>query len=340
MITGIGSLPFRDVDEAIDIVFSTCKEIPFWPQLPKRSKNENMYLPFVYGLPFFRMAEDGSVYMEDEAISDFERFESLIEENELQSFFIPEDFAPGFFRMLERLKEIEFGVRAIKTQITGPISMGLGIKDKKGLPVIYSDFLFGIVKKTINMKAKWMVSEIKRNFPEKEVIIFFDEPYLVAYGSPYFWLPREHLIESIKEVSLDVRAKKGIHCCGNTDWSLVLGMDVEIVNFDAFNYIENVFLYRDELVQFFLRDGMLSPGVVPSTEEIKKTNEYDIKKVLLTYIKCLRDTKGEISTSELLFTPSCGLGSLEVDDAKKAMELLKTVPEMILEVFDNKHPSC
>ncbi len=46
--------------------------------------------------------------------------------------------APGFYRFLERLKEIKDGVKYIKGQITGPFSMGLGLKDENGKPVIYN----------------------------------------------------------------------------------------------------------------------------------------------------------------------------------------------------------
>ncbi len=336
MITGIGSLPFKDVDEAIDLIFSTCPEIPFWPQLPKRSKKEGMYVPFMEGVPFFRTSEDGSVYVDEDCAFTSEEFESLMEGKGIE---IPPDLIPGFYRILERLKEIEPVVKAIKTQITGPISMGLGIKDRKGIPVIYDDFLFSVVKKAINMKAKWMVQEIRRHFPEKDVIIFFDEPYLVAYGSVYFSLPKEHVVDSIGEVIKDLDAKKGIHCCGNTDWSVVLKAGVEIVNYDAFNYLESIFLYSDDLVHFFKNNGILSPGLIPSTEDVKKTTNEDVKRILVEFVRKVHDVKGKLILDEILITHSCGLGSLDVKDAKRAMELLKEVPDMVFEIFDKEAPS-
>lgn len=339
MITGIGSLPFRDVDEAIDIIFSTCAQIPFWPQLPKRSRKENMYIPFVEGIPFFKTTEEGSVYIEEEGGVGFEEFLDIVEGEKIEAFSIPEDLSPGFYRFLERSKEIDSNAKAIKAQITGPISMGLGIKDEKGVPVIYDEFLFDIVKKTVNMKAKWMVSEIKKHFPDKNVILFFDEPYLVAYGSVYFSLPKEYVIGSLYEVIQGINAKKGIHCCGNTDWSLVLKTNMDIVNYDAFNYLDSMFLYKEDLEDFFERDGIISPGVIPSTEDIRQTNQEDIRRILNSFLKEILKFKEKSIIEELLITPSCGLGSLEVEDARKAMGMLKEVPEIILEIFDKEDPS-
>ena len=49
--TGIGSVPFKDPKEACDIIFSNFPSIPFWPQLPRVSYLENMYVQFSERLP-------------------------------------------------------------------------------------------------------------------------------------------------------------------------------------------------------------------------------------------------------------------------------------------------
>ena len=52
LATGVGSLPFKDPVEAVNFVFDTygC-HIPYWPQLPKKTFNENMYVQFSERLP-------------------------------------------------------------------------------------------------------------------------------------------------------------------------------------------------------------------------------------------------------------------------------------------------
>ena len=41
-VTGIGSLPFTDPEAGVRFVAEHSPEIPFWPQLPRRSEDEGM----------------------------------------------------------------------------------------------------------------------------------------------------------------------------------------------------------------------------------------------------------------------------------------------------------
>ncbi len=47
----IGSVPYEDARQAMDFILRWTPEIPAWPQLPRRSFLENMYVQFGEGLP-------------------------------------------------------------------------------------------------------------------------------------------------------------------------------------------------------------------------------------------------------------------------------------------------
>ena len=47
----IGSLPHKDLNEAMDLVKKNFDKIPFWPQLAKLNKNEDMIFQFLENMP-------------------------------------------------------------------------------------------------------------------------------------------------------------------------------------------------------------------------------------------------------------------------------------------------
>ena len=324
VITGIGSFPFTNIDEAIDLIFSTCGEVPFWPQLPKRSPLENMYTTFLEGIPSVVIdAEKNTVYMDTQQTEGIEKFYDNVAGDVIEAFRITDNVAPGFYRFLERLKEIRKGVRYIKCQLTGPFSMGLGLKDKHGTPIIHNNAFYDIIKKAVHMKAKWMIHTIQTTYPEKDIIIFFDEPYMVSFGSAYVSVSKEDAISALNEVTEGLKAKSGIHICGNTDWSVPLNSNINIVNYDAYNYLDTIFYYQDDLARFLAGGGQIAPGIVPSVKEELAVSTFDtMERHVDQFRNKMRAATGAGPQGEFLITTSCGLGSLSADEARKAMELL------------------
>jgi len=324
MITGIGSLPFTDIDAAIDAIFSTCREIPFWPQLPKKSFYENMYSTFLEGTPGLITDEPkSSVYIDTTKTEGIEEFYENVYTMRLHTFAISEKAAGGLYRFLERLNEIKDHVQYIKGQITGPFSIGLGLKDENGKSILYNYGFFDIIKKTLHMKAHWMVSIIKQSYPDKEIIIFFDEPFLVSFGSAYVSVPKEEVISSLNEVCDGLEAITGVHCCGNTDWSILLKSNIHIINYDAFNFMDTLFYFSHDVEKFLKRGGTISPGIVPSSEKALTVPVEDLVPLWKRFVDHLSVYKQHIHGRDIIITPSCGLGSLELREAIRAMELLK-----------------
>ena len=46
----IGSLPYKNLNIAMDVVRANFPDIPFWPQLTKLSKNEDMILQLIFSV--------------------------------------------------------------------------------------------------------------------------------------------------------------------------------------------------------------------------------------------------------------------------------------------------
>ena len=320
--SSIGSLPYANAESALEIAKTL--DIPAWPQLPKKGFFENMYVQQSSGMPGARL--DGeNLYFETEDIE--EELTSFYEkylEADYEYFAIKEDWAEGFYAFLNNPPKTQYA----KGQITGPISFGLTVCDKTKKPIIYNDTLFEAIRKAIEMKAIWQAEKLSAI---GKPIIFLDEPYLSSFGSCTIPLTKPQVVEWLKDVVLPIKEKGiivGIHCCGNTDWSILMEADIDILNFDAYNFAHTLRLYKDELYTFLEKGGQLAFGIVPSSEQINNESVENLHQRLKKEIKSLVDCGIPLQfLQNFLVTPSCGLGSLSCEIAEKIINTTKQLSD-------------
>ncbi len=320
--TIIGSMPHTDPSEACSQVTHYLKDIPVWPQLPKRSSLENMYIQFSQGFPGVVVKED-SIYIDRSHDLDksLEKLYAAYLENNIDKYPISPDYAAGLhsFLALTNLSPV-----AVKGQIIGPISWGLTVTDNERKSILYDEALADAAAKLLRLKAGWqeqVLSKISRN-----TIIFVDEPYMASFGSAFFALSREKVISLLEEVFGGISGLKGVHSCGNTDWSVLLGTSVDILSFDAYNYAQSLSLYPAEVKKFLENKGTIAWGIVPNDEEsLSKESAASLQDRLGEAMAPF--TRKGIRFKQLieqgLLTPCCGLARLATEEAAaQALELL------------------
>lgn len=327
--TGIGSLPYSNPEDAVKLVFSKFAEIPFWPQLPKKSPRENMYAQYAHNLPCARWDEQSKKLwfeVDDNTSAELAEFyEHILAENFDQFEFTSEE-AAGFFAFLEMAPSlISDKTIAIKGQVTGPISFGLAVSDQNKKALIYNTELFEAIVDGLAIKARWQIRKLKEL--NKPVILFFDEPYLVSIGSAFANINAKKVKEYLRKVVEQAKSEDafvGIHCCANTDWSLLLDLPIDILSLDAFEYFDNLMLYKEQLKDYLLKGGFVALGIVPTNERVFELNEEILADKATGKIFELAKVcdKDDIS-SQILITPACGLGSSTKAVAERALELTK-----------------
>jgi len=327
--TIIGSMPHTDPSEACSQVIHYLKDIPAWPQLPKRSFLENMYVQFSQGFPGVVVRED-SIFIDRSQDLDkpLEQLYTAYLENDIDKYPVSPDYAAGLYRFLS---STPLSPLAVKGQITGPISWGLSITDDKHKAIIYDDTLADAAAKLLKLKASWQEKTL--NQISKNTIIFVDEPYMVSFGSAFVSLSRERVISLLEEVFSGISGLKGVHCCGNTDWSVLLGTSVDILSFDAYNYAQSLSLYPAEIKEFLGRKGTIAWGIIPTDKEsLAQESASSLRDRLEEAMAPF--TRNGIRFKQLieqgLLTPSCGLTSLATTEASaQALELLAELSAMI-----------
>jgi methionine synthase II (cobalamin-independent) len=325
--TSIGSLPFNNIERAVDVVFEFCPDVPFWPQLPRRSFYEDFYIQSLENLPSLVIDESScAAYMDTRRTEGVEQFYEDVSAGNFEPYRISDRAGPGLFRLLERVHEIESRVRFIKVQLTGPFTIGLGIKDEKGRSIIHDAAFFDIIKKGLNLKARWLISTIKVQYPGIPIILFFDEPAMVSIGSAFVNVDKQVVTTSINEAIDGLDATIGVHCCGNTDWPVLFATGVDLINYDASAFMETIFYYRKELTEFLNRGGRIAPGIVPTLPDaIDRTTTDVLRSQWGKLQRHLVEAGCDPGDEEILVTTACGLGTIDESHTMKTLELLRSL---------------
>ena len=206
LATGVGSLPHKDIDSALDLIFKSVPQAPFWPQLPKRDMREGMVAQFSEHLPCLEFANGNLSFNPQDKDKKLELFYERIIAQDIDYFKISSDFASGlekFYQRLEKsdLKNIEF----IKLQVTGPFTFAASVKDDMGAALLHDPVFMQVIIKGLSIKALWQI-KLFRKFGKK-IILFFDEPYLGCFGSAYTPINREDVVKGLIEITEGIKSK-------------------------------------------------------------------------------------------------------------------------------------
>jgi methionine synthase II (cobalamin-independent) len=332
--TGIGSLPIKDPDEAAALSIRYLPEAPIWPQLPQRDFREHMDGQYSESLPGLKLDTSKNRFYFDaskDLTPELEKFFGRYIEKDYAFFRISDEYAAAFPAFVKALrKEIPAGMRFVKGHITGPLTAGISFKDETGKDIVHNDVLFDAVVKGLAMKAAWQIQELKQF--GKPVIIFIDEPAMESLGSAFSAVSSEFIGEKLNEIIDTIHELggiAGIHCCGNADWPMIFNTAVDIVNFDAFGYMEKALLYPEDIKRFYARGGALAWGIVPTEAFTGAETSGLLIKRLEQGMERLEQfgVKREIILRQCLITPSCGMGSLSQEKAEAILKLLREVSD-------------
>ena len=337
MATAIGSLPHRDPEAACDVILKSIPEIPFWPQLPRTDFRESMAIQYMEGLPRTSLDEEKrqmSFETSGEITAELETFyENYLAEN-LDHFKISPAFSRGLYAMEKRLRENRPPrLQYFKNQVTGPITLGLGRVDEQKRAIYYNEIFRDVVVKSTEMKARWLLRRFQPlGCPQ---ICFIDEPILSAFGSStYVSVQRADVVRDLGAVIEAVHKENGlagIHCCGNTEWTILIDAGVDIISFDAYLFGETIAYYPVEVKAFLERGGTLAWGIVPSSEAILQESPESLVRKLNERMNNLAG-KGigkDLIRERLLITPSCGTGSLALELAERIFNTLCEVSHLV-----------
>jgi hypothetical protein len=331
LATAIGSLPHKDPKQAVDVVLRSIPNAPIWPQLPANGLNEQMEIQYSEGIPRVVIdREKGRMFFDTtgDTSGDLATFYEKYCAEDFEAFRITPEFSKGIYALEEALKAAGGKRPFVKVQTTGPLSVGLSIVDEKKRAIFYNPEFVDVVVKGMAMKCRWQIQKFKP-FAEN-IICFVDEPILSAFGSStYVSVTRDDTVAKLGEVIEAVHtegALAGVHCCGNTEWPILMDSNVDIINFDAFDYGHTILLYPEPMKAHLKAGKYLAFGIVPTNSA--KIQAATVDSLAAKYgelVTSLAKTTGidaEQIRRQTFLTPSCGTGSLPVADAELVFKTL------------------
>jgi len=336
--TMMGAVPYREMDRAADIILDC---LPEAPTLPVMTRNIRWMLEGIPCLVFDREKRivyfDMSTEREDEILQFYDR----IEADDLEYFATTSKTAPFFHHMIERIQHLRPPeLKWVLFHTSGPLLLGDTIKQADGTPSIHNETLRDILIKGMNAKARWLEKKIRAEIPDVEVVADLPETTLVNFTSSAGTGSREEIVKAINLSFAGVNGISWVHCCANIDWSLLFGSEVLVVNFDAYQYSEQLSLYAEEIQSFLKRGGMLGWGIVPVVSDHLKgeTAESLIQRLEQGIDRFVRQGIDEKTLAESSWIlPSCETVLLTPNESDRALHITRQISQAMKKRYGFDH---
>jgi hypothetical protein len=328
--TAMGILPHKGPDQALALARSL--DIPFWPQLPRLSFYEDMYVQAMEHFPGAVFDEGtGRVYVDSERfLEDLPRY---LEEEEKEEYFrLSRSFSAVFRRFLA--SDLS-PFAAVHGQIISPVSLCLKIVDEHGKPMVYNDEARVLAFEFIRKKANAQYRELKAR--NRGAFVWIDDPGLEFVFSALSGYDSVRAGEELTGFLEEIEGPRGVHLCGRPDWDFLLSLDVEILSINAYAFGE-VFASYGKAKRFFDEGKIMSWGIVPTGLEDFTGETVESLMVRLEGIWEILARQGldrrTIARQSLLAPATCNLLNLDgAATVERSFETLNRLSERMKERY-------
>lgn len=321
LTTAMAVMPHTDVERALQMALSM--DIPYWPQLPRLSYYEDMYVQASEHFPGILLDLEKrrlGFSMEKFAL---ELDEALAHMEDPWYFELSETYSAVYHRFLS----LDLSGRAsIRGQVEGPISFGLNVQDEQGRPILFNDTVRPFLLEFMARKVNAQLDRLKRLNPN--AFMYIDEPGLQfvfsglsGYGDVAARSDMEFFFSMIER-------PRGVHLCGNPDWDFLLSLDLDILSLDVYTNGEIFASYAGRIRRFLERGAVLAWGIVPTNfEPFQKENVTSMERRLIGLWETLgsRGVELELILERGLISPAtCCLVNQDVEGTvERAFEAVR-----------------
>lgn len=314
--TGIGSVCDQDPDVALDWIFDTHEELPWWPQMTRLAPMIPTWIGKIPGartlehrvkLPWDRNAASAGI----------------------QRHFLgrhrprPLNADPGWGVFVTRLaSHYFFSGQVFKGQVFGPITLSRMLLDRNNQPIP-----FQVSAETLTEYVADIAFEQADAILEGggTPLIVLDEP---AAGGAGLWE-----FEVLRDLvgQLQTKMRVGIHCCGRADWNQLFRLGCDWISCDVFTHLDSIAPCRPAILEHVEREGVLALGVVPT---FPLNAPLEIDKLHAFTVHCLDQMVGKaipttVLKESLAVTPACGTAGHKLDRQREIHRVLREISQLL-----------
>ena len=311
--SSVGSLPHTDRKAAIDFVLRHTPELPAAPTCPAIEPLEQMIPQAAWGIPGVDIADDGTVSIPDPALVVVgELGDRDLEGRPFTSWRLFLDRAAG-------------RVDPIKLQLTGPLTLGLMLI-QAGLAPAQA---YAVAGRAVSLRAQDLLDLADRRAPGVPRLLVFDEPGLVGGLRPQLHLGADGVIDLLSGAlaSVEGRARTGVHCCGPTDWRLVLQAGPDLLSIPVGADVTGS---AGAIGSFLERGGWVAWGAVATDGPLGAQPSRSWRQLSMQWCELVQNGCDPVLLRrQALVTPVCGLAMHDEGQAGHVFALTRQLAEKI-----------
>lgn len=311
--SAIGSLPHRQVDAGVAVAMAACPDLPAAPSLPALDPREGMVAQGAWGLRGVDIGPDGIVRL----VGDLDPADPFAD--------VPGIEGPGFAGLRAFLDANRHRTTPIKLQLTGPVTLGLGLIEA-GAPV---EVAFATARAAVGQRARAVLEAALRLAPMAPQVVFVDEPSLVALSARGFPLATDDALDLVSSAlaAIEPFAVTGLHCCADTDWRLALATGPQILSLPIDTSITD---HAGALGMHIDRGGWVAWGAVPTHRPVGTSSDRLWRALSDTWCELVQRGCDALRLREqALVTPECGLAGHDSVQAEHILALTVDLAERV-----------
>jgi hypothetical protein len=313
LVTSIGSLPHRSPEEAVRFVLEHQPELPAAPTIPAASPIEGMLPQAGWGISGVTVRPDGSLAVDHSAL------------DPNASLADPALAGPPFETYRVFLRAVAGRTEPVKVQLSGPVTLGMALQAHG----VRCDLAFAVAARAVHQRAEHLLGLAGREAPGVPLVVFVDEPGLVAGLHSESPLAPDATIDLVSGAlaALEPHAITGLHCCGPADWRAVLEAGPQVLSLPLDAGIQTA---AGPLATFLDRGGWIAWGAVPTDGPLGDRASGLWRRLSTLWCELVQSGCDPAALRrQALITPACGLSTHGQAQAGRVLGLTREIGERL-----------